>query len=176
MMACNKLCRRQFILDHSLYFKEGLIYEDNLWSFKLAYYASSMYVTRDICYIYKVRSGSITNSSNFKERIDALLSIYEELVNMININQLDVTPELWNYLQTFFLRLVHQVITNNNNISLSSVYKSYRKHKLYRGGIRLNGRRIRRYIRDFHLVLPVSMSILYMRFLLWASEKWDSRN
>jgi glycosyltransferase involved in cell wall biosynthesis len=35
IMACNKLIKRDFILQHNLFFKEGLIHEDNEWSFRM---------------------------------------------------------------------------------------------------------------------------------------------
>lgn len=54
MMAVNKLLNRKLILEKELYFKEGLLHEDMLWSFQLACVADSMYVIRNkrICIIY----------------------------------------------------------------------------------------------------------------------------
>lgn len=59
-MACGKLCKRSFLLSHQLWFKEGLLHEDELWSFQLACTASSMCVVQQSTYLYKVREDSIT--------------------------------------------------------------------------------------------------------------------
>ena len=171
MMAFNKLTKRQFILDNSLYFEDGLIHEDNIWSFKYAYYASSMYVLRSNCYIYKVRPGSITTSENIKGRLDALQTIYGLYVDFINVNKLEMTPILWNFLQTFFLRAVQKAKENKAIVSFSKVYKNLRKHKLRSGGIRLDKGFVRRYVRDFHLLLPGSLSIIYIKLLLWGVDR-----
>lgn len=44
VMAWNKLVSRPLVLQHKLYFQEGIVHEDDLWSFKLACMAQSMYV------------------------------------------------------------------------------------------------------------------------------------
>lgn len=64
VMAWNKLCRRAFVLDNQLFFLEGLVHEDDLWSFQLACVAQSMYVCSDITYKYYLRDSSITGSAN----------------------------------------------------------------------------------------------------------------
>ena len=69
MMAFNKLCNADFIKRNMLYFKDGIRFEDNVWSFQMALAASSLYVMNEACYIYKIRSGSITTDSTGKDRI-----------------------------------------------------------------------------------------------------------
>lgn len=59
-MACGKLCKRSFLLSNHLWFKEGLLHEDELWSFQLACTARSMCVVQQSTYLYKVREDSIT--------------------------------------------------------------------------------------------------------------------
>lgn len=59
-MACNKLIEKQFILDNSLFFYDGILHEDTLWSFLLALSAKSMCVCPESTYLYYIRSNSIT--------------------------------------------------------------------------------------------------------------------
>lgn len=59
-MAVNKLIRKDFLLKNDLFFKEGILHEDELWSFKLALKANRMYVLRDYTYNYYIRNDSIT--------------------------------------------------------------------------------------------------------------------
>lgn len=64
VMAVNKLCNLEFIRKEKLYFKEGLVNEDELWSFQLACTAQSMFVIKEQTYRYIIRKSSITAGSN----------------------------------------------------------------------------------------------------------------
>lgn len=68
MMVCGKLCNLTFLRKNQLLFEEGLIHEDELWSFQLACLATSMYVVNQETYIYKIREGSITMNHKTQER------------------------------------------------------------------------------------------------------------
>lgn len=78
VMAVNKLCNTEFVRNEKLYFKEGIIHEDDLWSFQLACLAQTMYVIRNQTYIYKVRRDSITNNSPTDMRVISISLITEE--------------------------------------------------------------------------------------------------
>lgn len=78
MMAWNKLCNLNFIKQNKLYFKEGLINEDNLWSFQLACLAQTTYIAKEQVYIYKVRANSIMGSIDLFKKADAFSTIFYE--------------------------------------------------------------------------------------------------
>lgn len=75
MMACGKLCNLEFVKKNQLYFQEGIIHEDDLWSLKVAIVANSMYVIRKPTYIYKIRQGSITENESKRENIKNFIPI-----------------------------------------------------------------------------------------------------
>ena len=75
MMAWNKLCNLDFIRKEGLFFEEGLINEDNLWSFKVACTANSMYVIKKETYKYNVRSTSIMGYINSVKTAHAYTTI-----------------------------------------------------------------------------------------------------
>lgn len=76
VMACNKLVKRSFLEKYNLYFPEGLLHEDQLWSLKLAGCACTMSAYPFVTYIYKLRGNSI--SGYLKERnVKDLLMIFE---------------------------------------------------------------------------------------------------
>lgn len=84
MMACGKLCNAEFLKDNQLLFKEGLLHEDELWSFQLACLARSMYVVNKESYIYKIREGSITMCAEAQRRkVKALRTILQESVQFV---------------------------------------------------------------------------------------------
>ncbi|RED19604.1 glycosyltransferase involved in cell wall biosynthesis [Flavobacterium cutihirudinis] len=65
-MACNKLVKKDFLINNQLFFKPKLIHEDFLWSYQVAMATSSMIIIKEPTYIYFVRSGSL--NTNFTKR------------------------------------------------------------------------------------------------------------
>ncbi|MCD8288784.1 MAG: glycosyltransferase [Prevotella sp.] len=57
--ACNKLLKKEFLTRNELYFKEGLIHEDQLWMYQVALCVKKIAVIFDYTYIYILREGSI---------------------------------------------------------------------------------------------------------------------
>lgn len=73
MMAWNRLYRNNYLQKYGLSFKEGLLHEDELFSFQIATTAQSMATVYEDTYIYKVRStGSITAQRKLKNFEDIL--------------------------------------------------------------------------------------------------------
>lgn len=62
--AWNKLIKRSFLTDHHLSFKEGIIFEDQLWFFFTLKYLGKVSFVSDITYIYKRRPGSIITGTD----------------------------------------------------------------------------------------------------------------
>ena len=61
-MAWNKLCNASFIRNKKLYFQEGLISEDELWTAQTACTAEAIYAEKRITYYYCLREGSLYTS------------------------------------------------------------------------------------------------------------------
>ena len=66
VMACNKLIKRNLIIDNNLYFMPGLLHEDNLWSYQLSKVCNSAVILRRPTYIDNIRGGSITTDYTAK--------------------------------------------------------------------------------------------------------------
>lgn len=74
VMAVNHLYRKSYLLQHELFFREGLLHEDELYSFQVATTARAMATVYKETYIYKVRSaGSITSQRKLKNYEDMLI-------------------------------------------------------------------------------------------------------
>ncbi|WP_305156309.1 glycosyltransferase family 2 protein [uncultured Muribaculum sp.] len=80
VISCNKLISRDFIIKYGLYFREGIYHEDNHWQ-ALAYpFVTNIAFVKDLTYMYRIRPGSITQSTdNLQRRIDSLAVICKEL-------------------------------------------------------------------------------------------------
>ena len=63
----NKLLRRNFLIENNLFFKEGIIHEDEHWSFFLISKLDHVAIVKDNTYIHPINPNSIMTSSN-KER------------------------------------------------------------------------------------------------------------
>lgn len=84
MMAWNKLVRCEFLLKNELYFYSGIIHEDDIWSFRLACRATSMYVCKDITITYYRNKGSIMTSSSYKRHVKSSFIILKEICKMLD--------------------------------------------------------------------------------------------
>lgn len=62
----NKLIRRDFIVNNSLWFEDGIIYEDLLWSYLAFLNAKKVLVLPRVTYIYEDNPSSILNTSSKK--------------------------------------------------------------------------------------------------------------
>lgn len=66
--AWNKLILKNFITDNNLYFKEGVLHEDNHWHAVAYHYIRSVAFADHVTYLYRMREGSITQSKGSLER------------------------------------------------------------------------------------------------------------
>lgn len=76
--AWNKLLRREALLAEKVYFKEGLIYEDNLWTFELAHCVNSIKTITNKTYHYWIRSSSIMTSTGYIQKYSYMLRVFAE--------------------------------------------------------------------------------------------------
>lgn len=64
IMAQNRLLKKQVVLDNHLYFKEGIIHEDQYWNFFLAKVIRRIVFCKEKTYFYRMNPKSITNKVN----------------------------------------------------------------------------------------------------------------
>ena len=82
--AANRLVRRELILENKLFFKEGIIHEDNYWTFFLAKYVQRMAFCAEKLYYYRVTQGSITKKPNIEKKTHAFSIIIKDFCNNID--------------------------------------------------------------------------------------------
>lgn len=86
MMAWNKLYKLTFIREHLLYFKEGIIHEDELWSFQCACLAQSLMSIDSSTYFYCIRNASIMTSLNEMDSKRCQLVVLKCMVAFLQFN------------------------------------------------------------------------------------------
>ena len=77
--ACNKLVRKSFIEENNLYFKEGWIQEDTLWSYQLSKHVKSVAFCFTPTYFYRFNQTSIMHSSGNIKEAQAFANIFNEV-------------------------------------------------------------------------------------------------
>lgn len=77
--AWNKLVRRKFLIENRISFREGLLYEDNLWSFACAQYAQCVAFVRQPTYMHYATPGSIMSQSNLQQESKHFSLILDEI-------------------------------------------------------------------------------------------------
>lgn len=78
-MVPNKLVRRDFIIRNQLFFKEGIIHEDNLWSFQSFHLAKKVVTVPEQTYYYLIHPGSIMTSRNREIQLKSAKCICDEV-------------------------------------------------------------------------------------------------
>ena len=118
-IANNKQIRIDFLKDNHLFFKEGIIHEDTLFTFYLAKYAKEIALVKEGSYYYRNNSSGIMASNNTIKHVVNNDIVIKECIKEINsvglIKQLE-----------FIIHLVHTnlILTQKISTDTPAVLKS----------------------------------------------------
>ncbi len=71
--AVIRCYKKQFLIQNQLYFKEGILHEDNLFTPIVCYYAQKVKQINDIIYYYRIRPNSIMTTRGHKHNVDTVI-------------------------------------------------------------------------------------------------------
>lgn len=108
--AQNRLVRKRLITENHIYFREGIIHEDNHWTFFLAKYVRSLVCSQEQLYNHYQNPGSITTAINVEKEIYSARIILEDFCKNID-DFLPSAQKVW-------------ILYTLNNVLQSSYYKS----------------------------------------------------
>lgn len=145
-MAVNKLIKKEFLLNHHLFFKEGILHEDELWSFILATKANKMSVVKDYTYHYYIRNDSITGKISIRNYESNAIILCEKKKIIDEINNVDFHSYMMEKIVDFYYSLLvfrpsynklvcmHNLQKKNmNTLHLKDLSTSYKvKYLLFR--------------------------------------------
>ena len=77
----NKLIRRDLVVDNNILCLEGVLYEDNLWSFDLLKVLKHAGFISEITYHHRVRPNSITTGTDKSTKVLNYCAIYRDILN-----------------------------------------------------------------------------------------------
>lgn len=154
MTVWNRLYRADFIKQYQLQFREGLLYEDHLWSFQIACLASSFLVVPHITYYYKWRKGSISCPYDKIKYITNLIIIIKEMGGFVDKYQIN-NCNMYQVFRWFFNKVLNNYSTSMNNYV--SIYKELRPFVKAPINyiLHVNGFHTKAYFHDLHLMLPI---------------------
>lgn len=102
--AWNRLVRKDFLLQHQLFFKEGVLHEDELWNFMLAQKLSRIAFCKHDTYFYRIRPYSIiTGFKTSDENAQSCLPVWKEMLEHFTPQQKkEQTQSLWNFINDYY--------------------------------------------------------------------------
>lgn len=128
--AWNKLIRKDLLNQHGITFKEGLLWEDNLWTFYVMKYLNHLYIIEDVTYFKYNRPDSIGSSTNVCTQIHYMMQIYYDISSHLTPN--DGNREARYYVKRFCCHCVdnshdelYQKITHNFRKELSVIHNPF---------------------------------------------------
>ncbi|MFI3282503.1 MAG: glycosyltransferase family 2 protein [Rikenellaceae bacterium] len=105
MHAWNKLLNREFIISHDIFFKEGIIHEDDLWGFMLANAASLIRVIKEVTYLHYERENSIMTSLKFENSMRCRYIIIDTMNDYVSTHKDSVDVSVYSYIEQRKLKM-----------------------------------------------------------------------
>lgn len=172
MMSVNKLYRKALLDQYALRFREGIIHEDELWSFQTACKAQTLACVKKETYIYKLREGSITVREFAPRRAESMNIILKEMCEFAQTHGLTGNRDVHNIIQNFRIDCLNKVRLGAPEM-LHDFYHDQRRMMTtsWINCCRINGGDLKKQIRDLHMVLPLPLAYPYLGLLLRYFEK-----
>lgn len=110
LYAWNKLIKRQILIAHEVFFEEGIIYEDQCWSYQLFSTISSVLLLPKVTYVYEYNLNSIVNTTFSVTKAENAIRSYTISINKMldspprrEIFSRDLTVDYYLFLMYFLL-------------------------------------------------------------------------
>lgn len=165
VMAWNKLCRREFLLENKLFFKEGLIHEDVLWTFKVACKVENLYVVKKPVYNYYVRSSSIMTSMSIEKDVNIYVDVFDNISSFVMNERREYGKYEYALIEGKKTGILYSLLQKGESELYGESYLRFRKLpfanplKAYKNGTI----GLRYLLRDLHYVLPERLGCLYKK-------------
>lgn len=165
VMAWNKLCKRDFLLRNELFFIEGLLHEDVVWSFQLACYCKSMYLVDTITYLYKIRSTSIITSMSIEKDIQVYLHAFKYITKFILDKNLIYNNYVYQIIEGKKTRILYSMLQDKELQLYKKYYPLFHKSQYLSPWYAYKKKIINFFylLRDFHYCLPLSCGARWKR-------------
>lgn len=163
VMAWNKLCRKEFLLDNELFFEEGLIHEDQIWSFKAAMRADSLQIVNAVTYRYRVRQSSIMTGMGINKDALSYVKVYDALSSFIMKEPEAMTADAYSLYEGKRSGILYSILEKNEKQLYKEIYHLFRAQSII-SPIEAFRKKIigaKNLVRDIHYCLPETLGCTY---------------
>ena len=119
--VCNKIYKKNFLLKNNIFFEEGMIHEDDLFTIRILFSTNKIEKIEKSFYYYRInREESIMTNVNLERRLKALRKIVEKIKEYQKIMQTDIFSFLMlKILEIYYLIEIYEI--NNENIKKEKI-------------------------------------------------------
>lgn len=177
VMAWNKLCRREFLIQNNLFFEESLLHEDVIWTFKVACKAASMYTVKQPTYIYSIREASIMTGMSIDKDVSVYVKAFDEIADFIRSEHREYGQSEYSIFQGKRAGILYSLLQKGETALFEKYYpmfykqcyvspwKAFQKNVISMGYL----------IRDMHYLLPVTLGKWYMQLFYKMCYQWRGK-
>ncbi len=159
IMAWNKLVTRKYFIENNLCFKDGILNEDELFSYQLLFLNPTVSMAGVTTYKYNIRPGSIMTTANIDRLISPII-VYEEILKSYKSIKGNDIIMLKNFDHFAFKRYV-SIITSKADENLKK--QLYTRLRIAQKTIK--GAGLMRYLYNCHLFMPKCLGYIIMKII-----------
>ena len=128
--VCNKIYRRDFLINNNIFFEEGIIHEDDLFTIRILFSTDKICHIQKSFYYYRInRSESIMTNIDLEKRLEALQKIVEKIIEHHKIMKMDIFSDLMlDILEIYYLIEIYDI--TNAGIKKEKIEKLEEKIKM----------------------------------------------
>lgn len=173
VVVWNKLIKKSFIFNNQLFFLEGVIFEDNLWSFGASIVSQTLYVVDKITYLYLIRNGSVMTSTPINKQLLSYRLVVSGMYSLTVVHQLKRNKYCHHYIECFRRRYFKMLCDDYR--AFKSEYIALRRvlSKPWWDCFIMNAFHPLKQIRDFHLLFPpfwgAGLYLIYVRYVYYGA-------
>lgn len=150
--AWNKLVRKDFLTKNNLFFEEGLVHEDALWSFQTLCLAKKVVVSDAVTYHYLQRPGSLDKQKNARLHSAHYNKVYCLQAKFVFGHGLQNDGRLYRFIEKYRYQLLTNVCLDDPRFA-RSLYHETRQYP---------------YWNRWHRALPECLGFIgYIRLRCW---------
>ena len=122
-MAPNKLLSRAFLVSNDLFFAEGLLHEDILWTMQLSCYLHQMVSIPEKTYCYFVHKGSISTNESYEFHYEHLTDVKLRLIDFAFLKGFKDNEPLYKFCTDGLYNYILEPIAKGNCVLAEHFYE-----------------------------------------------------
>lgn len=177
VMAWNKLCNRKFLVENNLFFEEGLLHEDVIWTFKVACKAQSIYIVNNPTYIYNIRQSSIMTSMSIEKDVSIYCKVFDCIIDFVKREKRIYGKYEYTIIEGKKSGIMYSLLEKGENELYNKFYPTFYSQcyisplMAYKRGMISMGY----FLRDLHYMLPMKLGQLYKKCFYLLCYKFRNK-